>query len=117
MLLVDDEPNILDGFRRGLRKNFDLETAAGPELGLAALADSGPFAVVVSDFQMPSMNGFQFLSEVARRNPETVRVMLTGQADLRVAASAVNDGNVFRFLTKPCGTDDLALSLSDTIVR
>lgn len=115
VLLVDDEPNILDGYRRGLRRDFDIETAAGPALGLAAIESSGPFAVVVSDYQMPKMNGIEFLGECARRVPDTVRIMLTGQADLRVASSAVNEGSVFRFLTKPCGSDDLASSLSAAI--
>ncbi len=112
VLLVDDEPNVLDGYRRGLRRDFDLELATGPEQGLEAIQIAGPFAVVVSDFQMPRMNDIQFLGEVARRAPETVRIMLTGQADLRVAAAAVNEGNVFRFLTKPCQADELAASLN-----
>ncbi len=81
---------------------FETEIARGPEEGLAALADSGPFAVVVSDLRMPVMDGVQFLSKVKAMSPDTIRVMLTGQADINAAIASVNEGAIFRFLTKPC---------------
>lgn len=111
VLLVDDEPRVLDGYRRGLRRRYDLAMAEGAEEALQLLDSEGPFAVVVSDFQMPGVDGIELLAEVARRAPDTVRMMLTGQADLSVATAAVNDGRVFRFLTKPCSATDLALAL------
>lgn len=102
ILLVDDEQSVLDGLRRQHRKAFDLVTACGVEEGLKALGEEGPFAVVVTDFNMPIMNGVQFLTRVQELAPETVRVMLTGQADMSTAIDAINGGRIFRFLTKPC---------------
>lgn len=102
ILFVDDEPNVLQAFERLLRKQFECETAVGPELGMQAIEQRGPFAVVVADLRMPGMNGNQFLTAVRKITPDTVRIMLTGQADLRATIDAVNQGNVFRFLLKPC---------------
>ncbi len=65
ILCVDDDVNILEGYRRQLRKEFSLEIAVGPTEGLQALTTQGPFSVVVSDLQMPEMNGIQFLSKVS----------------------------------------------------
>ncbi len=101
VLFVDDDPHILDALRRQFRNSFRIATATGPEQGLAAIADRGPFAVVVSDLRMPGMNGIQFLAAVRAQAPDTVRVMLTGQADMADAIAAVNQGAIFRFLLKP----------------
>ena len=111
ILLVDDEPRVLDGYRRGLRRRYDLAVADGADRALELLESEGPFAVIVSDYQMPGTDGITLLAEVANRAPDTTRMMLTGQADLDVATAAVNDGRVFRFLTKPCSATDLALAL------
>ncbi len=111
VLIVDDDPNLLAGFRRQLRRKFELETVAGGSEGLDAIRRNGPFSVVVSDYCMPEMNGVEFLARVREIAPETVRVMLTGSADLKAAIQAVNQGNIFRFLTKPCGTEDLLEAL------
>jgi response regulator RpfG family c-di-GMP phosphodiesterase len=104
ILCVDDDPNILEAFQRQFHRKFNLHTAIGPEPGLEALASHGPFAVVVSDLSMPGMDGIQFLGAVRDRSPETIRIMLTGQADLSTAIAAVNQGSIFRFLVKPCAT-------------
>lgn len=106
ILLVDDDQALLDAFRRNLRKQYDLETAQGGAQGLEAIALRGPFAIVISDYQMPRMNGIEFLERVRVAAPDTVRVMLTGNADLRSAIEAVNQGQVFRFLTKPCTKEE-----------
>ncbi len=111
LLFVDDEANILDTFRRGLRKRFTVETALGAQEGLTALQARGPFAVVVSDLKMPRMDGIQFLSQVRELSPTTVRIMLTGHADLDAAIASVNEGHVFRFLTKPCDIGTLIKTL------
>jgi DNA-binding NtrC family response regulator len=108
---VDDEPNVLAAFRRQLRTCFDIETAEGPELGLQTLRENGPFAVVLSDPRMPGMNGPQFLAAVKQLVPDTVRMMLTGQAGLNDAVAAANEGNIFRFLTKPCPQEVLFKAL------
>lgn len=105
ILFVDDDPNILEAYQRKLQRVLAVETALGGEEGLRTLEDRGPFAVVVADMQMPQMDGIEFLSQVKERYPETVRMMLTGNADTQVAIQAVNEGNIFRFLTKPCPAD------------
>jgi response regulator RpfG family c-di-GMP phosphodiesterase len=111
ILFIDDDTNLLAAVERNLRLKFNLVTAPGGEAGLAKMAADGPFAVVVADMQMPGMNGVQLLTEVRKRHPETVRLMLTGNADQHTAVEAVNQGHVFQFLTKPCPTEMLALAL------
>jgi len=101
ILIVDDESYILDTFKRLLHRQFDIEVAESGDAGLKVLDSLGPFAVVVSDMGMAGMNGIQFLTKVKERTPDSIRMMLTGQADLRIAIEAVNEGNIFRFLTKP----------------
>lgn len=105
VLLVDDDQAVLDALCRQHRKLYSFATACGAEAGLAAVASDGPFAVVVTDFQMPGMNGTQFLAKARELDPSMVRVMLTGQADMQTAIDAVNRGQIFRFLTKPCDPD------------
>jgi response regulator RpfG family c-di-GMP phosphodiesterase len=112
---VDDEPNILLAMERQLRKQFEIHTALGPVLGLQAIAEKGPFVVVVSDLRMPVMDGIEFLTRVRAVSPDTVRVMLTGQADLDAAIAAVNQGNIFQFLTKPCPVDTLTRALNSAV--
>jgi FixJ family two-component response regulator len=111
ILLVDDEPLVLVAFHRALCTEFHVEMAVGPDEAMQKLENQGPFAVLVSDFKMPVMNGVQFLAYVGRCYPETVRIMLTGQADLNAAMAAVNEGHVFRFLSKPCPATILARTL------
>ncbi|MGH9362882.1 MAG: HD domain-containing phosphohydrolase, partial [Thermoanaerobaculia bacterium] len=113
VLCVDDEPNVLDGLSRQLRGAFAVTTAVGGAAGLGALKSRGPFAVVVSDLRMPGMDGVAFLKCVREAAPETVRVLLTGQADFASAVAAVNEGNIFRFLLKPCPGELLTKSLND----
>ncbi len=111
VLLVDDDPNILSAYTRVLRKRFRFDTAQGGEEALALIRGPEPYAVILSDMRMPGMDGIQLLSEARAIAPDTVRIMLTGNADQETAIQAVNQGNIFRFLTKPCEPDVLALSL------
>jgi response regulator RpfG family c-di-GMP phosphodiesterase len=115
ILFVDDDANILAGFERQLRKSFALETALGAKEGLDVIGDKGPFSVIVSDLRMPGMDGIQFLSRAREKAPDSVRMMLTGYADLDTAISAVNEGNIFRFLTKPCEPEVLVKALGDGV--
>jgi DNA-binding NarL/FixJ family response regulator len=112
VLFVDDEPNVLDGIRRQLRNRLDVETAIGAAAGLAMIEAKGPFAVVVSDMRMPEMNGAHFLAKVNQIAPDTVRMVLSGQADLDSTVAAVNEGHIFRFLMKPCDTEKLIQSIN-----
>ena len=115
VLFVDDEPNILDSYRRDLRKQpYEVHTALGGQEGLEKLVKDGPFGVVVSDMRMEGMDGVRFLAKVRDRAPDTVRMMLTG-AEQQTAIEAVNEGNIFRFLTKPCPSDTLIKSLEAAV--
>lgn len=107
VLIIDDEPNVLAGLRRHLRKSFDILTAESGDEALRLVKTKGPFAVVVCDMHMPGMNGIEVLGRLRTTAPDTVRMMLTGNADQQTAADAVNEGNVFRFLTKPCSRETL----------
>ncbi len=106
ILMVDDEPRLLDAMRRSLYGRYRLTTASSPAEGLDLLAQSTaagePFAVVVSDMMMPLMNGAQFLTKAGLISPDSVRMILSGHADLNSTVDAVNGGNLFRFLLKPC---------------
>jgi FixJ family two-component response regulator len=115
ILFVDDEQNVLDAIARHLRRGYTLVTACGPEAGLAAIASQGPFAAVVSDYTMPGMNGIQFLSKVGELSPHSIRIMLTGNADVQIAIDAVNRGQIFRLLVKPCEHSILTSSLDAAI--
>jgi len=110
ILCVDDEPNVLAGYQRQLRKHFDIEVAEGGEQGLH-MVRQGSFAVIVSDMRMPGMNGAQFLARVREVAPDSVRMLLTGFADQQTAIMAVNEGNIFRFLTKPCPPETFSKAL------
>jgi response regulator RpfG family c-di-GMP phosphodiesterase len=117
VLFVDDEPNVLAGYERLLRKQYAIETAVGGTEGLTALGARGPFAVVVSDMRMPGMDGAQFLARARAAAPDAVRLLLTGYADVRSAIDAVNHGNIFRFLTKPCPPDALYPALDAALTQ
>ncbi len=110
ILCVDDEPGVLDGLRRNLRREFEVETALGGAEGLRML-QSDTYEVVVSDYQMPEMSGAEFLGQVREHWPETTRVLLTGNADLDAAIATVNEGHVYRFLLKPCPKEVLIPAL------
>ncbi len=111
ILFVDEELRALDSFERQLRKEFDVSTAKGGKQGLAAISERGPFAVVVSDLQMPEMSGIDFLRHVRESFPNTVRILFTANHDWETAIDAVNQGNIFRFLTKPCAPEMLFSTL------
>ena len=112
VLFVDDEPNVLQSIKRNLRKDFDVDTANGGEEALQKLASNDEYAIVVSDMRMPGMNGVELLSKAKQQWPDTVRMMLTGNADQQTAVDAVNKGDVFRFLNKPCDASALASAVT-----
>jgi len=115
VLLVDDEPALLDGLRRQLRERYAVTTAVGGHAALDVLRSAADFAVVVSDMRMPEMDGATLLSLVRQETPDAVRMLLTGQADVEAAVAAINDGQIFRFLTKPCAPDTLQAALADGV--
>jgi response regulator RpfG family c-di-GMP phosphodiesterase len=107
VLFVDDEPNVLNGIRRSLRNDFDIHTAASGKEALQILEGDEPFGVVVSDCRMPEMDGIELLQRCSKVSPQSVRIMLTGNLDQETAVKAVNTGDVFKFLNKPCEADAL----------
>ncbi len=111
VLCVDDEENVLRAFERNLRSQFDVETAVGPARGLEAVKERGPYAAVVSDLRMPEMDGIRFLSAVRGIAPETVRLILSGNADFEAVIASVNEQGIFRLLTKPCPQDKLRTAI------
>jgi response regulator RpfG family c-di-GMP phosphodiesterase len=115
VLCVDDNPNVLAALKRNLRKRFDLDTAEGGELALEMMDRDGPYSVIVADMQMPGMNGIELLTRARRKAPDTVRIMLTGNADQRTPVDAVNVGHIFLFLNKPCPVETMVQALEDGI--
>lgn len=115
LLCVDDEPNVLDGLKRILRHRYQVTCAKGGTSAIEVLRNNGPFAVMMADLLMPGMNGVALLEQARGLAPDTIRILLTGQADLPAAIDAVNQGNVFRFLTKPCSSGDLFQALDESI--
>ena len=111
VLLVDDDPNILAGHRRGLRKHFDVVTHEKAAEALEEIEAGATYSVVVSDYRMPDMDGVTFLTKVRELAPDTVRIMLTGQAGLEATIDAINQSDVFRFLTKPCPPETLIATI------
>jgi len=115
VLLVDDEAMVLAGLKRQLRNQFCIETALSGEEALKKIAENGPYAVVVSDFMMPGMNGIEFLCRVKKTHPDTTRMMLTGTADMPTAIKAVNEGSIFQFHPKPCPAETLSKAIESGI--
>ena len=115
ILCVDDEPHILEAFKRVFRKEFQIYVADGGEEAIEILEREGDFAVIVSDMRMPGMSGVQFLNRAKEIAPDTVRIMLTGDAEQQTATSAVNEGEIFRFLTKPCSPEAFGKAVNAAI--
>jgi CheY-like chemotaxis protein len=117
ILFVDDEPAVLEAMAVNLHRGFEVVTATSGEAGLEYLQAQADFAVVVSDMRMPKMDGATFLSRAREIAPEVVRILLTGHADLDAAIKAVNQGQLFRFLTKPCPRDTLRTAIDSAVAQ
>ena len=115
VLFVDDEPEVTDGLKRKLRKEpYNIISANSADDALKLL-ESEKVDVVVSDEQMPGMKGTEFLAVVRKKYPGTIRMILTGQASLDAAVSAINEGRIYRFLTKPCNDAELAVTIRQAL--
>ncbi len=111
ILCVDDEPRVVDGLALHLRRDYEVLTASGGQIALQVLKDQGAPAVIVSDMRMPGMDGATLLKQVKQLYPETTRILLTGDAGRDAAIAAVNEGQIFRFLKKPCPPDQLRTAI------
>ncbi len=105
ILIVDDEPEVLNSFEALFRRRYQVVLAPDGPHGLVCIEREGPFSIIIADMHMPLMDGITFLNKAAQAAPDSVRIMLTGNADLQTAVDAVNKGRIFRFLNKPCPTD------------
>ena len=114
VLCVDDEPAVLEGLELSLRKHYEVDVANSGEQALQ-LMRTGDYAVLLSDMRMPGINGAALLATARKHFPDTVRVLLTGYADVAAAASAINDGQIFRFLIKPCPPATVQKALADAV--
>jgi response regulator RpfG family c-di-GMP phosphodiesterase len=102
ILIVDDDPNLLQALKRLHSRRFDITTATDPRVAIELVRQGPDFVVVICDYQMPGMKGPACLAQIQKIAPDTVRVLLTGNNDLQTAVDAVNQGAIFRFLQKPC---------------
>ncbi|MCP5206247.1 MAG: response regulator [Hahellaceae bacterium] len=113
--LVDDEPNILKALQRVLMKElWEIRTYSNP---IEALEDRDIHSVdlVLSDYRMPEMNGVEFLSEFRKLNPTAIRLILSGQADMTGLLTAINQAEVYRFITKPWDNEELVITLKQAL--
>ena len=117
VLFVDDEPHVTQALKRTLRREpYKLYSADTAAAGLELL-DNESIEIVVSDEKMPGMSGCEFLAEVRRRHPATIRMMLTGEASMEAAIRAINEGEIYRFFTKPCNPADLKATLRQAVLQ
>lgn len=117
VLCVDDEPRVVDSLAAQLRKDFRILTANGGHTALRMLKEGAAPVVIVSDMRMPAMDGATLLKHVKQLYPEVTRILLTGEAGRDAAVAAVNEGQIFRFLTKPCPTETLRAAIDAGVMQ
>lgn len=115
ILLLDDDLNLINSIKRQLKGKFDCYFTTSPKEALIYLQKNNNIAVIISDYKMPLMNGAEFLNKTIPISPQSIRIMLTGQADIDAIVSIINDGNIFRFLTKPCPPGLFIKNIEDAI--
>jgi len=115
ILCVDDEPRVLESLSLLLRRRYEVQAQTSAEAALDLIRQGARFAVVISDMRMPGMDGATFLRNVREIAPDMTRLLLTGQSDLQSAMSAVNEGGIFRFLSKPCSPETLQLAIEAAV--
>ena len=115
ILCVDDQVEITNLFERQLSDDFDCTFVTSAQAALEAARTNGPYAVIVTDYAMPGMDGVQLLSEIGRHSPETIGVMVTAFHDLDIAVSALHEGNIFRFIRKPWNADELLHAVHEAV--
>jgi two-component system, HptB-dependent secretion and biofilm response regulator len=115
ILCVDDEQNVLHMFRRTLGRHFNLLTASSGDVALELLAEHNDIAVIISDYNMPCLDGVEFLKLAKKIVPDSVQIMLTGNIQLDVAIKTINETSLYRYLPKPFPTEDLQQIVNDAI--
>jgi CheY-like chemotaxis protein len=117
ILCVDDEPRVVDSLAVQLRREYQVLTANDGQTALRIIKEGGAPAVVVSDMRMPGMDGATLLRHIRLQYPDTTRILLTGETGRATAVAAVNEGQIFRFLTKPCSTDNLRAAIDAGVTQ
>jgi response regulator RpfG family c-di-GMP phosphodiesterase len=115
VLCVDDEPRVLDALRLHLRRRYNLLLASSGADALQILRSTPDIAVIVADKRMPGMDGAALLAAAREMAPNTVRILLTGDTDIHTAVAAVNEGQLFRFLLKPCAAALVGTAIDDAV--
>lgn len=114
ILLVDDEQNVLNALRRELEDEYDIETFSNPAMALQRCHETR-FDLVIADYQMPEMSGIQFLKQFGKLQPDATRIILSGHADTGVLLNAINETHIYRFIDKPWGQAELAVTLAQAL--
>ncbi len=117
ILVVDDEEAILETMTFSFENDYEVYTSSDARRALEVLDEKAPIAVVLTDQRMPNMSGVEFLSEVCKRHPSTVRMILTGFADMDAIIQAINDGHVYAYITKPWEPDQLKQVMKQAVER
>lgn len=115
IIIVDDEIQVLNGLRRTLSGRFIINSFSSPLEALDFLGNSFDISVILSDYSMPIMNGIEFFTKVKEIAPDAIRILITGNADLRVAIESINQGNIYKFLTKPVSSDLLINTIESAV--
>lgn len=117
VLVVDDEPHVVSALRRTLAgSGHRIYGTVDPREALAIIGRE-PVDVLIADIDMPTMNGLDLVLEVRRSHPDVARILLTGRAQLETALRGINEGEVFRYLTKPWDRDELLTTVDLAITR
>ncbi len=119
ILCVDDERNVLRALERIFldEDDYEVHTASSGQEGLKILREGPPFQLVISDYRMPGMDGVAFLRDVCKNWPDTVRIVLSGYADMAAVVSAINEGQIYKFIPKPWNDDELKITVSNAVER
>lgn len=119
VLYVDDEPENLSGFKFSFRKKYEIFIAHSGKEGLGILEKHQslgvPIQLVITDQRMPQMTGVEFLEQIAKNYPDTMRIVVTGYSDVEAVMHAINKGGAFRYLTKPWGTEELSNAIEQAL--
>jgi len=117
VIVVDDESYVLNALKRLLHdENYTVSTTNKPT-DVLELVKQTPVSLIISDYEMPEMTGIDLLKAVKAISPETIRIILTGKADMQATVRAINEGEVFRFITKPWDDDDLRITVRHALMQ
>lgn len=117
ILMIDDDRDILASYQVNLRKDFIVRIASNANQVMEILKAEDDIGVIVTDYKMPDVNGINLLKMIRQIYPDPIRIMITGFADMQIAVNAVNEGSIFRFLTKPMPTPELKQIIQDALIQ